>query len=93
MVGTDRCGRHRLKVSTEGNPFSFSALHFTGLDLAAVKHNFELKPRPEVILSLNAKMCGLGNSSCGPGVLERYAVPPSQTYDLNLRFQPVVVQP
>ena len=69
------------------NPFSFSALHFTAADLAAGRHNFELQPRPEIILSLDTKMCGLGNSSCGPGVLERYAVPP-QAYHLDLRFTP-----
>ena len=77
-----------LKISAAENPFSFSALHFTAADLAAVRHHFELQPRPEIILSLDAKMCGLGNSSCGPGVLERYAVPP-QNYALHLRFSPV----
>jgi len=74
-----------LKISTGENPFSFSALHFTATDLTAVKHNFELKPRPEIILSLDAKMSGLGNSSCGPGVLEKFSVPPTN-YTLKLRF-------
>ena len=77
-----------LTISAANNPFSFSALHFTAADLAAVRHNFELKPRPEIVLSLDAKMCGLGNSSCGPGVLERYAVSPAETYRLSLLFQP-----
>ncbi len=35
-------------------------------------------PRDEVVLSLDAAQCGLGNSSCGPGVLEKYAVLPGQ---------------
>jgi len=74
-----------LKISTGENPFSFSALHFTATDLTAVKHNFELKPRSEIILSLDAKMSGLGNSSCGPGVLEKFSVPPTN-YKLKLRF-------
>jgi len=77
-----------LKISAEEKPFSFSALHFTALDLAAAKHNYELKPRPEVVLSLDARMCGLGNGSCGPGVLEKYSVPP-MNYQLNLKFEPV----
>ena len=64
---------------------SFSALHFTVSDLAAVKHNYELKPRREVVLSLDARQCGLGNGSCGPGVLEKYAVAPTN-YTLKLRF-------
>ena len=74
-----------LTVETEQTPFAFSALHFTALDLTTARHNHELKPRPEVILSLDAKQSGLGNSSCGPGVLEQYAVPP-QTYSLKLRL-------
>jgi len=77
-----------LKISAEEKPFSFSALHFTALDLAAAKHNYELKPRPEVVLSLDARMCGLGNGSCGPGVLEKYSVPP-MNYQLKLKFEPV----
>jgi beta-galactosidase len=74
-----------VKISAGENPFAFSALHFTALDLMATKHNFELKPRPEIVLSLDAKNCGLGNSSCGPGVLERYAVLPGD-YQLHVRF-------
>jgi len=83
---TDAAG-NGLKISTAEKPFSFSALHFTAADLAAVRHNFELKPRAETVLSLDAKMCGLGNSSCGPGVLEQYSVPP-QSYSLHLHFSP-----
>jgi len=78
-----------LKISTEANPFSFSALHFAANDLTAAKHNFELSPRPEIILSVDAKMSGLGNSSCGPGVLEKYSVPP-QEYRLQLKLSPAV---
>jgi beta-galactosidase len=84
---TDKAGGG-LRVSTLGNPFAFSALHFTASDLAAARHNVDLKPRPEIILSLDAKMSGLGNSSCGPGVLEPYAVSPAQRYRLHLRFEP-----
>ncbi len=80
-------GGNGLKISAEENPFSFSALHFTATDLAAVRHNYELQPRPEIILSLDAKMCGLGNSSCGPGVLEKFSVPP-HSYRLHLRVSP-----
>ena len=77
-----------LRIIAEATPFAFSALHFTAADLAAKKHHNELSPRPEVILSLDAKMSGLGNSSCGPGVLERFAVPP-KNYRLRLIFSPI----
>jgi beta-galactosidase len=77
-----------LRIETLGEPFSFSALHFAAENLAAARHNYELQPRREIILSLDARMCGLGNSSCGPGVLEKYAVLPTQKYRLHLRFEP-----
>ncbi|HEU6448826.1 MAG TPA: glycoside hydrolase family 2 TIM barrel-domain containing protein [Verrucomicrobiae bacterium] len=78
-----------LKISTEENPFSFSALHFTANDLASARHDYELQPRPEIILSLNAKTSGLGNSSCGPSVLEKYAVQP-KSYQLHVKFSPII---
>ena len=77
-----------LLIESMDRPFSFSALHFTAGDLASVRHNAELRPRPEVILSLDAKQSGLGNSSCGPGVLAKYSVPPKE-YRLHLKFSPV----
>jgi beta-galactosidase len=77
-----------LKISAVENSFSFSALHFTVNDLAGARHNYELKPREEIILSLDTKNCGLGNGSCGPGVLEKYSVPPAN-YSLKLRIAPV----
>jgi beta-galactosidase len=84
---TDANGRG-VRIATREQPMAFSALHFTAADLAAVRHNYELSPRPEVILSIDAKMSGLGNSSCGPGVLERFAVRP-ENYRLHLFFSPV----
>jgi beta-galactosidase len=74
-----------LLVVTDETPIAASALHFSAADLAAAKHAYELKPRAETILSLDVKQCGLGNSSCGPGVLLRYAVP-VQPYRLHLIF-------
>jgi len=53
---------------------SGSALHFTAGDLDAATHAYQLKPRKEIILSLDAAVLGLGNSSCGPGVLKKYSV-------------------
>jgi beta-galactosidase len=83
---TDVAG-HGLHVldNDDKNLISVSALHFTAADLAAARHNYELKPRPETILSLDAKQSGLGNGSCGPGVLEKYSVP-AQRYRVWLEF-------
>jgi beta-galactosidase len=63
-----------LRIDATGRPFSASAIHYTAQDIDAVSHDHLLKARPEVILSLDAAVMGLGNSSCGPGVLKKYAV-------------------
>jgi len=83
---TDASG-HGLQVVAMDAPMAVSALHFRAADLTGVRHARELKARPEVALSLDARQCGLGNSSCGPGVLLKYAVP-VQTYQLNVSFRP-----
>ena len=54
--------------------FEFNASHFRAADLFAAKHTPDLKPRPEVILSLDAAMRGLGTASCGPDTLEQYQI-------------------
>ncbi|BET66969.1 glycoside hydrolase family 2 TIM barrel-domain containing protein [Opitutales bacterium ASA1] len=86
IVLEDSAGRGLL-VASAGTPVSFSALRFTAQDLAASTHAHLLKPRDEVVLSIDAAHMGLGNSSCGPGVLVRYAVP-MQPHTLRLRIEP-----
>jgi beta-galactosidase len=67
---------------------SGSALHFTANDLDIATHAYRLKPRKEVTLSLDAAMLGLGNSSCGPGVLKKYAIE-RKTHQLKLMIMPL----
>lgn len=81
---TDARG-HGLRVEAIGKPFSASALHYTAQDLYVTAHDCDLKPRPEVILSLDAAVLGLGNSSCGPGVLKKYAIEKKE-HTLHVRF-------
>lgn len=67
---TDTRGRG-LRVS--GDPLiSFSASHFTKEDLFAAQHTYDLKPREEIILSLDFAQRGLGTASCGPDTLPEY---------------------
>jgi beta-galactosidase len=63
-----------LQVSAVEKTFSASAIHFAANDLANEAHDCNLIPRKEVILSLDCAVLGLGNSSCGPGVLKKYAI-------------------
>jgi beta-galactosidase len=82
---TDGSGQGLLVVA-EDAPISASALHYAAEDLGVARHAYELKPRREIVLSLDARQCGLGNSSCGPAVLERYAVL-GKTFRLHLLFR------
>ncbi|MDZ7339041.1 MAG: DUF4981 domain-containing protein [candidate division KSB1 bacterium] len=72
---TDTTGAGLLVVAAE--PLAVSALHFTAHDLDQAAHIHDLRPRAEVVLCLDYKQCGLGNASCGPGVLEQYALRPA----------------
>lgn len=72
---TNDAGNGALVVAESG-PISATALRYTVGDLDKANHTNELMEREEVVLSLDAAQCGLGNSSCGPGVLAKYAVPP-----------------
>lgn len=74
-----------LCIDAIGRPFSASALHYTAQDIYAASHDYLLKARPEVILSLDAAVLGLGNSSCGPGVLKKYAIE-KKPHTLKLRL-------
>lgn len=75
-----------VRVTALETPFSFSALHFTASDLANTAHDCFLTPRPEVYLSIDAAVLGLGNSSCGPGVLKKYTIDKRKIHTLRLRF-------
>lgn len=74
-----------LKVSTLDRAFSASALPYTVEDLYNASNDSELKARKETILSIDAAVMGLGNSSCGPGVLKKYTISHG-THSLKLRF-------
>ncbi|MBE7473258.1 MAG: beta-galactosidase [Anaerolineae bacterium] len=72
-------------------PLEASASHYTANDLYQAFHLNELTPRPEVILNLDYRQCGLGGASCGPGVLPQYLVQPG-SYHFTLRLRPFVAR-
>ncbi len=84
---TDTDGNGLLVVAEPS--IAASALHYTASDLDQAEHTYELRRRDEVVLSLDARHSGLGNASCGPGVLPQYEIPPVP-YDLQLSFRPCV---
>ena len=71
-----------------GVGFSFSALPYSVQQLYNATHDYELKEEDCVWLNLDCAVMGLGNSSCGPGVLTKYAIP-QRPHTLRLRFTPL----
>lgn len=68
---------------------NLSAHHFTAADLTAAHHTYALPHRPEITLNIDYAQCGLGNASCGPGVLPSYLLPP-QPVEFTIHLTPMV---
>jgi beta-galactosidase/beta-glucuronidase len=65
-----------------------SAHYFTAEDLTEARHTHELKRRDAITLNLDYAQSGLGNGSCGPGVLPKYLLESSE-YRYRLRLSPL----
>lgn len=73
-LSLSRAGGGGLLV--RGRPrLAFAASHYRAADLYAARHTYELAPRPEVFLCLDAAHRGLGTNSCGPDTAERFRLP------------------
>lgn len=78
-------GKGYTVTTANGKPFSFSALPYSEAQLSTVAHDCDLQAEDNVYLNIDALMMGLGNSSCGPGVLTKYSVP-QEPHTLHLMF-------
>ena len=75
-----------MVITTLGEPFSAKVLPYTAEAIAATTHDCFLEEHPAAnFLTLNVDVLGLGNSSCGPGVLKRYAIE-KRPHTLKVRF-------
>lgn len=83
----DKNGNGLLVTALE-SPFSASALPYSVEDIYAVSHDCDLRKSDNIYLNLDAAVMGLGNSSCGPGVLKKYSIAPG-THSLKVRFSPL----
>ena len=80
---------HGTGIKIAGLPLlNVSAHHYTALDLTGARHTTDLRRRDPITINLDYKVCGLGNASCGPGVLAAYLVPPVE-YRYSVHFKPV----
>ena len=84
---TDAKGRG-WAITAEDVPFSFTALPYSTRQLSNTAHDCDLTPEENVFLDIDAAVLGIGNSSCGPGVLKKYTIP-ARPHKLHLRFTPV----
>ena len=82
---TDKRGAGWMITAENGELFSFSALPYSTQQLSNTKHDCELVAENNIYLNINAAVMGLGNSSCGPGVLTKYSIP-QQKHTLHIRF-------
>ena len=76
-----------IRIEAVDKPFSFSALPYSAPYLASKTHDYELQDQGKVYLSIDCAVMGLGNSSCGPGVLKKYTVP-TTPQTLRIRILP-----
>ncbi len=75
-----------IRIEAVDNPFSFSALPYSAQYLASKSHDYELEDQGKTFLSINCAVMGLGNSSCGPGVLKKYSIDKTQKHQLRIRI-------
>jgi len=80
--------KNALQIVALDAPISFSALPYSAAELYAAQHDFELKQPANpalryTYLSLDCAVLGLGNSSCGPGVLKKYSIDKTKAYSLH----------
>ncbi len=76
----------RLRIEAVDQPFSFSALPYSAQYIASKSHDFELEDQGTTYLSIDCAVMGLGNSSCGPGVLKKYAIDSKKRHQLKIRI-------
>ena len=75
-----------LRIEAVDKAFSFSALPYSAQYLASKTHDYELKDQGKTYLSIDCAVMGLGNSSCGPGVLKKYTIDKTKKYQLKIKL-------
>ena len=77
----------KLRIEAVDQPFSFSALPYSARYLASKTHDYELEDQGKTYLSIDCAVMGLGNSSCGPGVLKKYTIDKTKKHQLRIKIK------
>lgn len=73
-----------VSVKAFDKPFIFSALPYSVKQLSTVKHDCDLVEEDCIYLNIDCAQMGVGNSSCGPGVLTKYAIDMTKPHELHI---------
>ena len=76
----------KLRIEAVDEAFSFSALPYSAQYIASKTHDYELQEEGRTFLSIDCAVMGLGNSSCGPGVLKKYTIDKNKKHQLKIRI-------
>ena len=63
---------HGIVVSMRKDPVSFNCCRFTPEQLAATRHDYELKPLRGTVLNVDLRHTGIGSNSCGPQLAKQF---------------------
>lgn len=84
---------HSVTITAIDEPFSFSALHFLPNEISSYRHDYELMAAEKegtvgshTVLTIDCAVLGIGNSSCGPGVLKKYSIDKTRKHQLKIRI-------
>ena len=75
-----------LRIEAVDEPFAFSALPYSAQYIASKTHDYEREDQGKTFLSIDCAVMGLGNSSCGPGVLKKYSIDKTKQHQLRIRI-------
>ncbi len=76
-----------ITVEAQAAPFIFSALPYSVKQLSTVTHDCDLEEEPFIYLNIDCAQMGVGNSSCGPGVLKKYAIDMEKNHSLHIKIK------
>ena len=77
-----------IRIETEGQ-VNFSLDNYDDAYMHGILHQWEMDASTDIYAHFDYMQRGIGNGSCGAGVLDKYKVPTSGTYTYKLRFTPL----